>query len=618
MKRAALFITAVLICLHIYEAKGQTGPYVILTSTTDTTEAWFEPVRILRDYRNAQVLPVNPTNVLSALPSLLANPPRYVAIVVKPEELTINFVREFLMMSTQLDNDPFPDFSYGYITGATAQDAVNFVNTIIQAETQNIKNYPLRASGYAASSINFVYPFSSNYFHYLNPVFANTVYLKTDDSGSGKQFFLSNTHHLLNNKVLNIGHNGDPHMVWLFEGGNSNPNPPVWNYDPLKIEDPAYARVGLTSYDIAPLNLYPAVAFNGACHQGVPKVALVESDIAATFGHTQGIAQFYTMSDTFSFALSILKTGITGYFAACGANNANDGGEDFYNAFLYNEPLGDIHKRSHDGVVMGFLGNNINLKLFQQGGSTAGCDVLTSGTFNPSQWSGACYMLGGKANRIYFGDPLFHPFENNRSDSLILTHSKITPVNATTLDVSLHFKKPNGHWPVWDKFHHGGSRVYKAVEMPHLFGQVNTIQVVDSSGPYLMAFHALEKFHGKTFLHLEVALSGSSMDPADFSITFRVNHTLTGIEEHNAQTELVTTAYPNPATESVTINFVNPGGVSCSAYLFDQTGRIVQKSTHLTGNQVTFERGSLVNGVYYYVIIRSDGSSGRGKVVFIN
>ena len=73
------------------------------------------------------------------------------------------------MMSTNLDTDPFSDFSYGYITGATAQDALNFVNKIIYAETHAIQNYPLNIGGYAASSLNYVYQGADDYLKYLNP-----------------------------------------------------------------------------------------------------------------------------------------------------------------------------------------------------------------------------------------------------------------------------------------------------------------------------------------------------------------------------------------------------------------------------------------------------------------
>ena len=141
------------------------------------------------------------------------------------------------------------------------------------------------------------------------------------------------------------------------------------------------------------------------------------------------------MSDTFSFCLSILKTGITGYFAPCGANNANDQGEDVYNAFLYNEPLGDIHKRSNDGVVMGCLGNRPNLSIYQPGSSTWANDILSSGTFNPDDWSGAAGMLGGKANRIYFGDPLYNPYKFDHSDSLNITKTVIDSVKPSSFDI---------------------------------------------------------------------------------------------------------------------------------------------------------------------------------------
>jgi len=50
MKRTMLLLIMVFTGLTVFEAKAQTQPYMILTSTTDTTDAWYEPVRILRDY----------------------------------------------------------------------------------------------------------------------------------------------------------------------------------------------------------------------------------------------------------------------------------------------------------------------------------------------------------------------------------------------------------------------------------------------------------------------------------------------------------------------------------------------------------------------------------------
>jgi len=596
-------------------SNAQTSTYVILTTVSDTTDPFYQAVRVLRDYRSAQVVVFDPLAINSLVPTLIDLSPRYVAVVLKPIELHINFVREFLMMSTQLDSDPFSDFSYGFITGATAQDALDFVNNILFAESQNIQNYPLKTGGYAASSLNFVYTGVSGFMTYLNPPSSSCIWMETNDSGIGRTFFLSNTSYMENNKMLDIGHNGDPHMLWLFEGGNTNPDPPVWNYDPLKIEDTAYARAGLTSNDMVTLNLYPAVAFNGACHSGEPKTVMVEGDIAATFGDTQGYVEFYTMSDDFSFALSILRTGITGYFAPCGANNANDQGEDIYNAFLFHEPLGDIHKRSNDGVVMGFLGNSPNLRLYTQGAFGYGCDVLPTGSFDPDDWSGACYMLGGKANRIYFGDPLFNPYQDNHSNSLNIVRTVVDSVNAGTMDIDLTFRKPDGFWPVWDKFHFGDTRIYAPVELPSYCGDVTYFAVIDSSGPYNKVIHAVEYFDGKTILHIEVDIPNDIYAMIDYHIRFRITCLITGTTDPHELNQPVT-VFPNPSDNMITIRFSDPGNKDYTLTVYDSKGVIFKKVYHITTGQVKInEHKDFPPGLYLFRLQDSNGTAGQGKFI---
>ncbi|MBI5218472.1 MAG: T9SS type A sorting domain-containing protein [Bacteroidia bacterium] len=617
-KKAGIIFATFCSFFLISKANAQTsGTYVILTSVSDTTDAYYQAVQALSDYRSAQVIQFDPANVNAILPVLINVAPRYVAVVVKPIELHINFIRQFLMMSANLDDDPFSDFSYGFITGATAQDALVFVNNIIYAESQNIQNYPLNIGGYAASSINFVYTSTGDYMKFLNPPSYSNIYMETSDSGSGLNFFLSNTNYMLNKKILDIGHNGDPHMLWLFEGGNTNPNPPVWNFDSTKIEDTAYARVGLTSYDISALNLYPAVAFNGACHSGEPKTVMVEGDIAATFGETNGYTEFYTMSDTFSFALSILKTGITGYFAPCGANNANDQGEDVYNAFLYHEPLGDIHKRSNDGVVMGFLGNRPNLKLYTHGEYGYGCDVLSSGSFNPNDWSGACYMLGGKANRIYFGDPLFDPYASNHSDSLNITKTVIDSVTPATLNINLSFKKPDAYdtyFPVWEKFHYGNTRIYAPVELPGFCGDVTDFEVISASGAYDLVIHAVEHFDGKTILHIEVDIPNDMYSAINYTMKFRITFINTGTA-HLQNTIQNIKVYPNPSKNFIMFQFSNPGNKNHTLTIYDAKGQIVRTVNEIKNNAVRIDNTGLNSGLYFYQLQNNNGITGYGKFV---
>jgi hypothetical protein len=592
-----------------------TATYIVLSSV-DSSDPYYEAVQILSEYRDAQVIGFDPENVDALLPVLIGTAPRYVAVAVKPLELHINFIREFLMMSTQLDDDPFSDFAYGYITGATAQDAVNFVNNIIYAESQNIENYPLKIGGYAASSLNFVFTVSGDYMQYLNPESYACIYMETNDNGSGRDFFLSNTNYMLLNKILDIGHNGDPHMLWLFEGGNINPDPPVWLYDPAKIEDTAYARVGLTSNDIGALSLYPAVAYNGACHAAETKTVMVEGDIAATFGDTQGLVKFYTMSDNFSYALQILKTGITGYFAPCGANNANDQSEDVYNTFLFDEPLGDIFKRSVDGVVMGFLGNQPNLRIFVENSSTYLCDILPSGTFDPEDWSGAWSMLGGKANRIYFGDPLFNPYNNNHADELNITTTIINPVSPNVIDVTVNFNKPDvyeAYFPVWDKFHFGNTRIYTPVDLPAEFAELTDFEVMDYSGVYDLVIHALEEFDGKKILHLEIDIPNDMYEEIDYSITFRINYTTTETEEYKSISSL--DPFPNPAHDRTAISIPEGENGIYSLAVFDAQGKLVIKESGITTTKFYLDCKGFKPGLYFLQLSGKDGLISQGRIV---
>jgi hypothetical protein len=463
---------------------------------------------------------------------------------------------------------------------------------------------------------------SGDFKNYLNPPVSSSIYMETSNTGCGINFFLNNSNHMLNKKLLDIGYNGDPHMLWLFEGGNSTPTPPVWNYDPAKIEDPAYARVGLKSNNISALNLYPAVAFNGACHSGEPKKVMVEGDIAATFGDTQGYTEFYSMSDTFSFALSILKTGITGYFAPCGANNANDQGEDIYNAFLFHEPLGDVFKRSIDGVVMGFLGNRPNLKLYSQGEYFYGCDVLTSGSFNPSDWSGACYMLGGKANRIYFGDPLFNPYQNNHSDSLNIAKTEIDSINATTLDIPLTYHKPDTYFPVWDKFHFGNTRIYTPVELPSYCQEVTSFDVTDSSGVYDMVIHAVEDFDNKKILHIEVDIPNDMYAEINYDITFRIHFLATGIENQSIINSLPDLSiFPNPSDGNVKIKFELNDKSEINVMLNDLSGRCLKTLFLGTGeigcHVLDLKFDNELNPGIYFIQLETNSTRVTKKLVIV-
>ncbi len=143
--------------------------YLILTTIADTNDLYYEAAKTLKNYRNGNILIFNTNNLPQLQLQLTQIKPRYVALVMQPQEIDINFVRKFLMLSTYIDTDPFSDFSYGFITGATGQDALNFVHNLIMSETNHIELFPLHIGGYAASSLNFIYNSVGSFLQYLNP-----------------------------------------------------------------------------------------------------------------------------------------------------------------------------------------------------------------------------------------------------------------------------------------------------------------------------------------------------------------------------------------------------------------------------------------------------------------
>lgn len=527
---------------------------------------------------NVSILAVQNTQDFSGMrDGLNSLHPRYVAVVLRPEDIDINFARQFLMMSTELDSDPFSDFSYGFITGATGQDALDFVTNIYNAEAgvnlpgnTPIQDWPLSISacgiwGISQSDVLGQPPFNA-IFAYLttplpvsNPVLplspCSHIRLKIDDDPSlNKDFFFSHINYLSNKKLIFIQGNGDPHMAWLFDENKQNKHfmlPDNWNFDPDLVENPPVQRNGITSDDIRQANLYPAVVYNGVCHSGVLKHILNEGgDITGTFGDPNGIQRFCMIQNPdFSYALSILKTGITGYFAPLGPNRVCMAEEDIIytlNSNSNNKPLGDIYKQSIDSVVMGFLGNRPNLAVYREGDSTAssGSGVFTSGTYNPSRFVYSYQMmLSGKANRVYYGDPMFNPFIHDTSSQFITPNLEPISGDPNRLRLTLHINKIIGEFSSFQDLYHRPcgegerSHICATVDISsypefkngvHIDINTADLPIDPQTGQTLRCdppIYALEKFDDKTFLHLEIDTLKSANDAMIFDIPLTITKT---------------------------------------------------------------------------------------------
>ncbi|MBK9450274.1 MAG: trypsin-like serine protease [Bacteroidetes bacterium] len=73
--------------------------------------------------------------------------------------------------------------------------------------------------------------------------------------------------------------------------------------------------------------------------------------------------------------------------------------------------------------------------------------------------------------------------------------------------------------------------------------------------------------------------------------------------------------FPNPFSSSTTIRFANPRGNRLGFQVLDAQGRMVSRMDGLTGEEITFERGNLAGGLYFFQLLAGERIIGRGKFV---
>ncbi len=122
--------------------------YVVLVGFGSDDPYHAAATKLARHHRTKHVLEFDPMKPEVIVPKLREIAPTHVAIVLRPEQIHVDSVRRILKASTTIDADPFVDFDFGYITGATAKDAAKFVENMIRASRKKLR----RALGSSAKS----------------------------------------------------------------------------------------------------------------------------------------------------------------------------------------------------------------------------------------------------------------------------------------------------------------------------------------------------------------------------------------------------------------------------------------------------------------------------------
>ncbi len=108
--------------------------------------------------RKAQVVNFRGRDVLTAAARLRKIGPEFVAVVVKPGDVDNNFQLAMLELCRVLDDDPMPDFHYGYLVTRDADDLAAFTARILEKEKTGgtiAKTIGLSSSGRQTAGLDF-------------------------------------------------------------------------------------------------------------------------------------------------------------------------------------------------------------------------------------------------------------------------------------------------------------------------------------------------------------------------------------------------------------------------------------------------------------------------------
>jgi len=352
------------------------GETYLVLDACGSKDPYGEAAALLARHHDAERIALDPAAPRNVLPALRRLAPRWVAIVLRPDQLDYNLTRAILQLSTELDADPFVDFSYGYFTGATSEECVRFVRTCIEAKPKETRFLLGRMSGPAPRNV-------ATRRRY--PLRERTVdtYVERIFGADGEGHDRNATKRALGvmascSAVVFVGHGWPKEVVHCCD-----------------FEDLKGRR-------------FPgAVVFNVGCYTGVTR-DYFEPDWKS------GVLVRKSIGFNESFCLSILRSGCVGYTAYTCPRPAGPELDTDLSALLEDGlSLGDARRRDYDKTVLGFLGygeKRLDLPALREG----------------AKWERASdmvreIMLEYATGGVLFGDPKYVPFPGSKRRSAVGT-----------------------------------------------------------------------------------------------------------------------------------------------------------------------------------------------------
>ena len=447
--------------------------------------------------------------------------PESVLFVLPPEALDVKLHRQVVLLSRSLDEDVFPDFTFGWFTARDGKAAEALWERTCETQKKGLASKVWTSTFVTEGMKSCEYPDYG-----LDVVVAAGfarrafAFATRESDPAVLDFVHGNLKRLADAGVVSMTGNGDPQGIWLFDDARNADPKTHWKFDPSRVgSDPKGEMPRIKAGEFRELKLDRPVVWSGTCHSAATHRVFVEGDIVSTFGSSEKM-ELYEMPLAESMGLSILDAGAVALLAPIGANHGYAVDLETEFALENGASLGEIVKSTWDDVFLQARGE-LTLVLPKAGG--------------PPTHQGEPIMQGGGVNRVLLGDPTLRPFR-----ATAIPREKTTVRNVSdgksgrSFDVVVEWDKGfhTRGWSLYSAAPTTSRRIAARVRLDALLPAheaarlAASLRVVNGKGEALAGFvltHAEpEVFHGHRFLHLQASAPDRVLDETDVRATFSV------------------------------------------------------------------------------------------------
>jgi hypothetical protein len=303
----------------------------------------------------------DPAKLDPTLAELRQAPPRFVVFVLPPEKIDVDLSHAILEMATKVDDDPFVDFEYGFVTGHDGAAALRFVRRIEQAWH--------REAGDKAALFG-------SWDGLFRPTSAPMPSLKALGFEARDHYVLTRDaedKRLKEARQILGSCQGKDALIFMSHGY------------PDRL-DLCFSGKNLREWQV---DLSPAILFNCACFNGAP----------GRWFHPkgQGYEDRGVVARDESVALALLDSGIAGYFAGVGMWHGPLNSQVFYHVTDDGMRLGEAANAMYNRLALEFWPDRLHFE-----------PALKRKRGGPDAW--VQNQRDNGAAMILYGDPALAPF----------------------------------------------------------------------------------------------------------------------------------------------------------------------------------------------------------------